>query len=111
MDTPKSQAKMKTKNIHEREFEVSYEQVGTLVDSLASDDDRLWPIHTWPHMQFDRPLSIGAKGGHGPIGYFVEEYNPGKSIYWILIFMKLFFILVVFKYFFLVVSPVDHMII
>jgi hypothetical protein len=71
---------MKTINIHEREFEVSHKQVGMLVDSLASDDDRLWPIHTWPRMQFDRPLGIGAEGGHGPIGYFVEEYNPGKSI-------------------------------
>ena len=31
-------------------------------------------------MKFDRPLCIGAKGGHGPIGYFVEEYNPGQFI-------------------------------
>jgi hypothetical protein len=31
-------------------------------------------------MEFDRPLSVGARGGHGPIRYFVEEYVPGESI-------------------------------
>jgi len=31
-------------------------------------------------MKFDRPLSVGARGGHGPIGYFVEAYKPGESI-------------------------------
>lgn len=31
-------------------------------------------------MKFDRPLSIGADGGHGPIRYSVEEYNPGQSV-------------------------------
>ena len=71
---------MKILNIHERELEANHEQVGALIDSLSSEDDRLWPNHSWPRMKFDRPLSIGAVGGHGPIGYFVEEYNPGQSI-------------------------------
>jgi hypothetical protein len=31
-------------------------------------------------MEFDRPLSVGARGGHGPIRYFVEAYVPGQSI-------------------------------
>jgi hypothetical protein len=31
-------------------------------------------------MELDRPLSVGARGGHGPIRYFVEEYVPGESI-------------------------------
>ena len=31
-------------------------------------------------MEFDRPLGVGARGGHGPIRYFIEEYVPGKSI-------------------------------
>jgi len=71
---------MKVLNIHEREFEANYEQVGMLIDSLSSEDDRLWPNHSWPRMKFDRPLSIGADGGHGMIGYFVEEYKSGQSI-------------------------------
>jgi len=31
-------------------------------------------------MEFDRPLRVGARGGHGPIRSFVEEYVPGASI-------------------------------
>jgi hypothetical protein len=31
-------------------------------------------------MEFDRPLSVGADGGHGPIRYFVKAYTPGLSI-------------------------------
>jgi hypothetical protein len=71
---------MKVFNIHEREFKADYEQVSALIDSLSSEDDLLWPNHCWPRMKFDRPLCVGAKGGHGPIGYFVEEYNPGQFI-------------------------------
>jgi len=71
---------MKVINIHERELDANLEQVGLLIDSLSSKDDRLWPNHSWPCMKFDRPLSIGADGGHGPIGYFVEEYELGQSI-------------------------------
>jgi len=31
-------------------------------------------------MKFDKPLSVSANGGHGPIRYFVEEYEPGKRV-------------------------------
>ena len=31
-------------------------------------------------MRFDRPLQVGAKGGHGPIRYSVEAYEPGKRV-------------------------------
>lgn len=71
---------MEVLNIHERELEVGPEQIGALLDSLASNEDRLWPKLTWPRMAFDRPLGVGANGGHGPIRYFVEEYTPGESI-------------------------------
>lgn len=71
---------MKVLNIHERVLEVDPIQVGALIDSLASKEDRLWPNRLWPRMIFDRPLGVGATGGHGPIRYFVEEYMQGKSI-------------------------------
>jgi len=71
---------MKVVNIHECEFKCTPGQVGVLIDSLASKEDALWPVHSWPRMKFDRPLQVGAAGGHGPIRYFVEEYNPGRSI-------------------------------
>jgi hypothetical protein len=31
-------------------------------------------------MRFDRPLAIGARGGHGPIRYDVDAYEPGRSV-------------------------------
>ena len=67
-------------NVHECGLEADPIQVGALIDSLSSKNDRLWPKHIWPRMEFDRALGIDAKGGHGPIRYFVEEYTPGKSI-------------------------------
>jgi hypothetical protein len=71
---------MEVLNIHERELKADYEQVAKLIDSLSSEDDLLWPNQCWPRMKFDRPLSVGAKGGHGPIGYIVEAYKPGQTI-------------------------------
>lgn len=71
---------MEVLNIHERGFDVDPRQLGALLDSLASDEDRLWPHRMWPRMMFDRPLGVGAKGGHGPIRYCVEKYSPGESI-------------------------------
>jgi hypothetical protein len=67
-------------NIHERELNAPASKVGKLIDNLASTDDKLWPHDRWNAMKFDRPLSAGASGGHGPIRYFVETYEPGRSI-------------------------------
>ena len=71
---------MKVLNVHERELPVSPERVGALIDSLSSRADRLWPRGAWPRMKFDRPLGVGAAGGHGPVRYFVEAYAQGRSI-------------------------------
>ncbi len=71
---------MNVLNIHERELNASPSQVGLLIDQLATKDDPLWPRDQWPAMKFDRPLEVGAAGGHGPIRYFVEAYEPGRSI-------------------------------
>ena len=68
------------RNIHERELDAPPARVGELLDSLASQDDALWPHHLCPRMRFDRPLGVGAHGGHGPIRYVVEEYAPGESV-------------------------------
>ena len=61
-------------NVHER---LLPEGAGILIDGLGSDDDRLWPQH-WPPMRLDRPLAVGAAGGHGPIRYTVDAYVPGR---------------------------------
>ncbi len=54
-------------NIHSRDLHTSRDAVGALLDSLASDQDLLWPGDRWPAMRFDRPLQVGAVGGYGPI--------------------------------------------
>ncbi|RKS09582.1 hypothetical protein DFP74_5324 [Nocardiopsis sp. Huas11] len=67
-------------NTHERRLDASPEEVGALIDTLASDDDRLWAHGTWPPMFMDGPLAVGAAGGHGPVRYSVEQYVPGHWV-------------------------------
>ena len=67
---------MRIKNVHER---VVPTEAAGLIDTLSADEDRLWP-EGWPPMKLDRPLGVGAKGGHGPVRYEVIEYEPGKRI-------------------------------
>ena len=71
---------MKVVNVHQRLLHATPAQVGALIDSLASQADGLWPGTSWPRMKLDRPLAVGATGGHGPIRYFVQAYMPGQSI-------------------------------
>ncbi len=67
-------------NRHSRRFGLPAREVGACLDSLASPEDLLWPREQWPAMAFDKPLGIGARGGHGPIRYFVEDYHPSRRI-------------------------------
>jgi hypothetical protein len=71
---------MKVVNVHQRLLHAAPERVGALIDSLASPADLLWPGRGWPRMRLDRPLAVGAAGGHGPIGYAVDAYTPGQSV-------------------------------
>jgi hypothetical protein len=71
---------MRVVNIHERVIPQPVPVVGRLLSTLASDDDRIWPVKNWPAMKFDRPLQVGATGGHGPIGYFVQTFVPSDRI-------------------------------
>ena len=71
---------MNVRNVHERLLEADGDAVGRLIDSLGSRDDRLWPRNVWPAMRFDRPLGVGAVGGHGPIRYTLVECQPGRLV-------------------------------
>jgi hypothetical protein len=69
------------RNVHQRTWTISSDVLADLVASLATDNDRLWPIQRWPAMRFESPgLAEGARGGHGPIRYTVEEYLPGQRV-------------------------------
>jgi hypothetical protein len=71
---------MKIFNRHEIEIAAGEAEVGKLIDTLSSANDLLWPHFRWPRMRFNKPLQVGARGGHGPIGYWIEEYEPNKHI-------------------------------
>jgi hypothetical protein len=71
---------MEVRNVHQRFFPVPPERLAPLLDSLSSRNDLLWPFEQWPRMRFDRPLGVGASGGHGPIRYDVERYEPGQRV-------------------------------
>lgn len=67
-------------NVHERVFTAAGAEVGALIDGLASATDWLWPSDAWPRMMFDEPLAVGARGGHGPIRYWVEAFEPSRRV-------------------------------
>jgi hypothetical protein len=68
------------RNVHERALDAPPTEIGTLIDGLASDGDRLWPSDRWPPMRLDRPLGVGASGGHGSIRYAVSDYEPWRRV-------------------------------
>lgn len=71
---------MKVVNIHSRIINQPKEQVAKLLQTLASKEDMVWPNHYWPAMRFKEGLHEGAYGGHGPIRYTINNYQPGKLI-------------------------------
>jgi hypothetical protein len=71
---------MRVTNVHERRLAASPGEVGRLLDTLASTRDELWPRRAWPRLELDRPLGVGAAGGHGPIRYVVEAYEPARLV-------------------------------
>lgn len=68
------------RNVHERRLTAAPAAVGELLESLASDDDRLWPRRRWPPMLLDNGLALGSRGGHGPVRYEVVRYEPGRLV-------------------------------
>lgn len=70
---------MSLQNVHERTIHAPAEVVGALLDRLAAPDDPLWPGR-WLPMRLDRPLQVGARGGHGDVSYRVTAYEPGRRV-------------------------------
>lgn len=68
------------RNIHERRIAASAERVGDLLETLATDDDQVWPGRTWAPMVLDRGLEPGSRGGHDGIRYAVTEHEPGRRV-------------------------------
>ena len=71
---------MKVLNIHKRTINQPKSNITELLKTLSTDNDRIWPLEKWPRMKFENGIHIGAKGGHGPIKYLVEKYDPERQI-------------------------------
>lgn len=67
---------MRIINVHERTIGSSAEPLQALLHTLSTPDDAVWPGESWPKMRFDGGLAPGAKGGHGPVRYAVDEVSP-----------------------------------
>ncbi|MFE4856607.1 DUF2867 domain-containing protein [Streptomyces sp. NPDC056670] len=68
------------RNVHRRIVEAPADAVGLLIDRLSAPDDPLFPTPVWSAMVLDRPLGVGADGGHGRARYRVGAYEPGRSV-------------------------------
>ena len=96
------------RNVHERLVAAAPAEVGKLLDTLGSPNDRLWPLpprapmvlrhdhdHDPNHNHNHDPnhgrepnhhrapipgLAVGASGGHGSVRYSVETYEPGQRV-------------------------------
>lgn len=73
---------MRVQSRHARSLDATVEEVEGLVAGLGGEQDVLWPNDLWPgtQLEFDRPLAVGARGGHGVIRYSVEAYEPGRFV-------------------------------
>jgi len=72
---------MKIVNVHQRLLNASPARVAAVLSTFGQPNDQVWPRAHWPRAVLDGPLAVGAKGGHGPIPYFVEAYEPGFAAF------------------------------
>jgi hypothetical protein len=68
------------KDVHERTVPMSPANAWELVERVAEPDGVLWPADAWPAIRFDRPLAVGAAGGHGRIRYTCSAVEPGERV-------------------------------
>lgn len=71
---------MKVLNHHTRIIPQSRQQLSLLLSTLATQNDQMLATDKWPRMRLDKGLVAGSRGGHGPIRYFVADYQEGHSI-------------------------------
>jgi hypothetical protein len=71
---------MKVVNIHRREIKQPKFELEKLFQTLASENDLMLATDKWSPMKLDKGLQVGSKGGHGPMKYFVIDYQQNNSI-------------------------------
>ncbi|MFF0624247.1 DUF2867 domain-containing protein [Streptomyces sp. NPDC004296] len=68
------------RDTHARTVQAPADAVGALLDQVGGESDPFFPAPAWPPLRLDRPLGVGADGGHGRIRYHVTAYEPGRRI-------------------------------
>jgi len=71
---------LKIINIHRRIIYQKENLIAEIFNSLATKNDRIWPIGKWPKMKFKDGVKVDSVGGHGPIRYSINKYVVGKYI-------------------------------
>ncbi|WP_232730404.1 hypothetical protein [Lacinutrix sp. Bg11-31] len=71
---------MQVTNIHKRKLKLPKDQVTVLFKTLATKEDKIWPLENWPAIRFKETLKVGVKGGHGGIRYTIIDIKEGNSI-------------------------------
>lgn len=71
---------MKVINIHCREISQPKSELAKIFETLATENDLMLATDKWSPMKLDKGLQVGSKGGHGPIKYFVIDYQKDASI-------------------------------
>ena len=71
---------MQVTNIHKRKLQQSIEKVSFLFNTLATDNDQIWPFENWPAIRFDNGVKVGSRGGHGIVRYTILSFKKGESI-------------------------------
>ena len=71
---------MNVLNIHSRNLNCSKSVLWEIVSTLATREDKIWPLEKWPPIRFKNGIKEGAEGGHGPIRYKVLQYEPGSKV-------------------------------
>ncbi|WP_344881650.1 hypothetical protein, partial [Allokutzneria multivorans] len=67
-------------NVHERDLPVDTSVAGALLENLLDPETTVWPVERWEMIEMDRPLGVGARGGHGPIRYDCTAHEPGRLV-------------------------------
>lgn len=68
-------------NVHKRKYDLPKKEIAKMLKTLASTNDQVWPKEKWPKMKLQKGLSEGSKGGHGPIGYYVQSITEDEVVF------------------------------
>ncbi len=81
---------MKVTTVHRRFIASPFDVVSSVLKTIGTHNDKVWPVDKWPAMRFQEGLKVGASGGHGPIRYTISAHRSGKHIRFAFIRPKLF---------------------